>query len=138
MVDSIAGAIRPEPAHLSERLEIIKRLGVRHIEIEVLKETFERVTLRMEQVIEDIQTAALLSPEDLETELTMIEEVILDGLKEGIGQERLKEVRQEGHQKLRSYKKSMGREVYEQTMNNFVARKLREQFGVPRLSLFYL
>jgi hypothetical protein len=64
--------------------------------------------------------------------------VILDGLKEGIGQEQLKVVRQEGHQKLRSYKKSMGREVYEQTMNNFVARRLREQFGVPRLSLFYL
>ncbi|MEP7339941.1 MAG: hypothetical protein ABI977_19540 [Acidobacteriota bacterium] len=124
--------------HLSERLEIIQRLGERHTEIEVLKETFERVALRLEQIIDDVQTAALLSPEDLETDLTMIEEVILDGLKEGIGQEQLKAVRQEGHQKLRSYKKSMGSEVYEQTMNNFVARRLREQFGIPRLSLFYL
>ena len=123
---------------MSERLEIIKRLGTRHTGVESLRETFERVTLRLEQVIDDIQTAALLSPENLETDLTMIEEVILDGLKDGIGQERLKEVRQEGHQKLRSYKKSMGREVYEQTMNNYVARRLREQFGVPRLSLFYL
>ncbi len=124
--------------HLSERLDIINRLAARHIDVEALKETFERVALRLEQIIEDVQTAGLLSPEDLETDLTMIEEVILDGLKEGLGPEQLKEIRQEGHQKLRSYKKSMGPEVYEQTMNNFVARRLREQFGVPRLSLFYL
>jgi hypothetical protein len=124
--------------HLSEQLDVIKRLGVRYAEVEVLRETFERVRLRLEQIIEDVQTAGLLSPEALETDLTMIEEVIQDGLKEGVGQEQLKEIRQEGHQKLRTYKKSMGREVYEQTMNNFVARRLREQFGVPRLSLFYL
>jgi hypothetical protein len=50
----------------------------------------------------------------------------------------LKEIEQEGHRKLRTYKKSMGREVYEQTINNFIARQLREHFKVPRLSLFYL
>jgi len=124
--------------HLGEQLDAIKRLGARHAETEVLRETFERVVLRLEQIIADVQTAGLLSPEALETDLTMIEEVILDGLKEGVGEARLKEIRHEGHQKLRTYKKSMGREVYEQTMNNFVARRLREQFGVPRLSLFYL
>lgn len=124
--------------HLSQQLEIIKRLRQRHAEAEAAEETFERVALRLEQIIEDVQTSELLSPEALETDLTMIEEVILDGLKEGVGRERLKEIRQKGHQQLRSYKKSMGREVYEQTMSNFVARALREQFGVPRLSLFYL
>jgi len=69
--------------HLRERLEMIRRLADRHIAVEALKETFERVTLRLEQIIEDVQTALPLSPEDLETDLTMIEEVILDGLKDG-------------------------------------------------------
>jgi len=124
--------------HLRETLETIRRLRVRHAGIEVLNETFERVALRLEQIIEDLQTADMLSPEALETDLTMIEEVILDGLKDGAGQQRLKEIKQEGHQKLRSYKKSMGPDVYEQTMDNFIARRLREQFTVPRLSLFYL
>ncbi len=124
--------------HLLEQLETLKRLGVRHTDNEVLKVTFDRVTLRLEQIIEDLQTAAALMPEALETDLTMIEEVILDGLKDGVGQELLKEIEQEGHEKLRSYKKSMGREVYQQTINNFIARQLRERFKIPRLSLFYL
>ena len=124
--------------HLIEQLESLKRLTVRHADNEALKETFDRVTLRLEQIIEDLQTANALMPEALETDLTMIEEVILDGLKDGLGQEPLKEIEQEGHEKLRSYKKSMGREVYQQTINNFIARQLRERFRIPRLSLFYL
>jgi hypothetical protein len=124
--------------HLVEQLETLNRLSVRHTENEALKETFERVTLRLEQIIEDLQTAKALLPEALETDLTMIEEVILDGLKDGVGEEPLKEIEQQGHQKLRAYKKSMGREVYQQTINNFIARQLREHFKIPRLSLFYL
>lgn len=124
--------------HLSEQLETLKRLTVRHTDNEALKQTFARVTLRLEQIIEDLQSANALMPEALETDLTMIEEVILDGLKDGVGQEPLKEIEQEGHKKLRSYKKSMGQEVYRQTINNFIARQLREQFKIPRLSLFYL
>lgn len=124
--------------HLVEQLETLKRLSIRHAGNEALKETFERVVLRLEQIVEDLQTAKSLLPEALETDLTMIEEVILDGLKDGVGQEPLKEIEQEGHQKLRAYKKSMGREVYEQTVNNFIARQLREHFKIPRLSLFYL
>lgn len=124
--------------HLTEQLEALKQLSLRHTGNEMLNETFERVSLRLEQIIEDLQTAKALMPETLEADLTMIEEVILDGLKDGIGQEQLKEIEQEGDQKLRAYKKSMGREVYEQTINNFIARQLREHFKVPRLSLFYL
>lgn len=124
--------------HLGEQLETIKHLAVRHAANDALKETFDRVALRLEQIVEDLQMAKLSSPEALETDLTMIEEVILDGLKEGVGQEQMKEIAQEGSQKLRAYKKNMGREVYEQTVGNFIARRLREQFGVPRLSLFYL
>ncbi len=124
--------------HLSERLETLKLLGTRHADNEALKETFERVTMRLEQIIEDLQVASALMPESLETDLTMIEEVILDGLKDGLGQEPLKEIENEGHEKLRGYKKSMGQEVYRQTINNFIARQLREQFKIPRLSLFYL
>jgi hypothetical protein len=68
----------------------------------------------------------------------MIEEVILDGLKEHAGPDALNRLRKEGDEKLRGYKPNMEREVYEQTVNNFVARRLREQYQVPRLSLFYL
>ncbi|MDX2044680.1 MAG: hypothetical protein SF097_25945 [Acidobacteriota bacterium] len=124
--------------YLTDHLEMLTQLCARHAGVASLRETFERVILRLEQIIEDAQTAKAISPENLEADLTMIEEVVLDGLKESVSEEQLKEIEQEGNQKLRAYKKSMGQEVYEQTLGNFVAQRLREQFGVPRLSLFYL
>lgn len=124
--------------YLTEHLETIRQLTGRHSGNQTLKETFERVSLRLEQITEDLQMAKSISPETLETDLTMIEEVILDGLKEGAGKEELKEIEREGNLKLRAYKKSMGQDVYAQTLGNYVAQRLREKFGIPRLSLFYL
>jgi DNA-directed RNA polymerase specialized sigma subunit len=71
-------------------------------------------------------------------DLMMIEEVILDGLREHAGEEKLRQLRKEAGEKLRRYKQSMEREAYEQTVDNFVAQRLREIHEVPRLSLFYL
>ena len=71
-------------------------------------------------------------------DLMMIEEVILDGLREQAGEEKLGRLREEADGKLRRYRESMEREVYEQTAGNFVAQRLREINEVPRLSLFYL
>ncbi|MGH9803128.1 MAG: hypothetical protein ACRD82_22415 [Blastocatellia bacterium] len=124
--------------YLTGHLETLRQLAERHNGNQVLTETFDRVLLRLEQIVEDSQMAKAVLPEALETDLTMIEEVILDGLKEAAGDEELKEIKREGNQKLRAYKKSMGQDVYEQTLGNFVAQRLREKFGIPRLSLFYL
>jgi hypothetical protein len=103
-----------------------------------LRDTFARVSERLAQLIEDLEENGVVSPELLEIDLMMIEEVILDGLKEHAGPDALNRLRKEGDEKLRGYKPNMEREVYEQTVNNFVARRLREQYQVPRLSLFYL
>ena len=39
---------------------------------------------------------------------------------------------------LKPYRAQMEAQIYEQTLNNLLLKRLREQFGVPRLSLFYL
>jgi hypothetical protein len=103
-----------------------------------LKETFTRTSERLSQIIEDLELTGVIAPELLEVDLMMIEEVILDGLREHAGEEKLKQLRKEGNDRLRRYKQGMGREVYEQTISNFVAQRLREIHQVPRLSLFYL
>ena len=123
---------------LAEHQQHLSELADRHGNNHVLKESLERVSLRLEQIIEDLQMAQAFSPEALETDLTMIEEVILDGLKDAVTEAELKEIKREGNLKLREYKKTMGKDVYEQTLGNYLARRLREKFGVPRLSLFYL
>ena len=47
-------------------------------------------------------------------------------------------IRGEIKKQLRPYRSHMDPAVYEQTFENLLLKRLREQFGVPRLSLFYL
>jgi hypothetical protein len=122
---------------LKAQLETLWRMEARQID-PGFRETLVRVSERLSQIIEDMETSGAVSPELLEMDLMMIEEVILDGLKEHAGEEKLKQLRKEAGEKLRRYKQSMEREVYEQTLDNFVAQRLRENHEVPRLSLFYL
>ncbi|MGE0128416.1 MAG: hypothetical protein AB7U82_10085 [Blastocatellales bacterium] len=122
---------------LKGQCEALWRLEAKHTSL-ALKETFTRTSERLLQIIEDLERTGVISPELLEMDLMMIEEVILDGLREHAGEENLKQLRKEGNDRLRGYKQGMEREVYEQTISNFVAQRLREQHQVPRLSLFYL
>jgi hypothetical protein len=39
---------------------------------------------------------------------------------------------------LEPYRARMERATYEQTLDNLLAKALREEYGLPRLSLFYL
>ena len=52
--------------------------------------------------------------------------------------EQIAEITKEIKKQLRPYRSHMEPAVYEQTVDNFLLKRLREQFGVPRLSLFYL
>src|SRR5262247_845455 len=135
------GATQIAPAAVVEFLksqcEALWRLEAKHLD-PALKETLARASERLSQIIEDLESSGAVSPELLEMDLMMIEEVILDGLREQAGEENLGRLRKEADGKLRRYKQSMEREVYEQTVGNFVAQRLRELHDVPRLSLFYL
>jgi hypothetical protein len=122
---------------LKAQCEALWRMEAKQID-QNFREALNRVSERLSQIIEDMETSGVVLPELLEMDLMMIEEVILDGLKEHAGEEKLKQLRKEADEKLRRYKQSMEREVYEQTVDNFVAQRLREIHVVPRLSLFYL
>lgn len=125
-------------AYLSEQCTTLEGLSKQHQADVVLHETFTRVVARLKQLLAELHEQQVVFPEHLETDLMMIEEVILDGLKESAGAEWLTELRREGKAQLRAYRQNMERAIYEQTLNNFIARRLREQYSIPRLSLFYL
>jgi hypothetical protein len=122
---------------LKEQCEALWRMETKQTDA-IFRETLTRVSERLLQIVEDMESSGVVLPELLEMDLMMIEEVILDGLREHAGEERLGQLRKEAEEKLRRYKQSMEREVYEQTIDNFVAQRLREINAVPRLSLFYL
>jgi hypothetical protein len=124
--------------YLIGHCETLKRLSRQYSSDVLLAETLERTAERLRQIIDDAVTVENISSQSLEMDLTMIEEVILDGLKEHEGEEKLAHLEQEGNQELHVYRQNMEKEIYRQTLNNFIARRLREQYHVPRLSLFYL
>ena len=47
-------------------------------------------------------------------------------------------MRAEAQSQLHPYRNKMDKTIYEQTMQNFIRRRLREMNQVPRLSLFYI
>ena len=74
----------------------------------------------------------------LEDSLTGIERMLSDVLRSTVSSDELEAFRGEIKKQLRPYRSHMDPAVYEQTFENLLLKRLREQFGVPRLSLFYL
>jgi hypothetical protein len=124
--------------YLAEQHGALERLSVKHSPDAILSETFSRTATRLGQIIDDLRGSKNISPELLEMDLMMIEEVILDGLRGSAGEEKLAQLQKEGNQQLKSYRQNMEPAVYKQTLDNLIARRLREQYHVPRLSLFYI
>ena len=74
----------------------------------------------------------------LEVSLTGIERMVTDALRAGTPPAELAALSSEIKKQLRPYRSHMEPAVYEQTLDNLMLKRLREQFGVPRLSLFFL
>ncbi len=123
---------------LSEHHELLENLRIRNAGTAPLAETFARATERLQQLLHDIQAAAHIDTEALERDLTSVEELLLSGLKQSSSADTLAELEADAKRQLRTYREKMGKEIYEQTRANYVARRLRELYQVPRLSLFYL
>jgi hypothetical protein len=124
--------------YLTEQREIISRLVIAHESDAPLAECFSRATRRLGEIIADLKAASVILHERIESDLTLVEELLLEGVKQSGGADALTELAREGDQQLRAYRKGMEAGVYEQTRQNYIARRLRERFRVPRLSLFYL
>ena len=103
-----------------------------------LADTLARSLSRLESIAAEIEGSNRVDAEALERDLDSIERIILESATRSCGEVELESIRAEAKAQLRSYKKKMEKEFYEQTVRNFVARRLRELNQIPRLSLFYL
>ena len=88
--------------------------------------------------LEEEFTSTTLDARKLEQSLTGLERMLSDVLANAVEPERLAALEQEVKGQLQPYKKQMDAAVYEQTFENLLLKRLRDQFAVPRLSLFYL
>ncbi|HEX8558533.1 MAG TPA: hypothetical protein VF668_10540 [Pyrinomonadaceae bacterium] len=101
-------------------------------------EALGRASARLEELAADFGRAARPDAELLESSLTDLESLLDRALRSSLPGEALEAARGEAAEQLKPYRARMERATYEQTLDNLLAKSLREAAGVPRLSLFYL
>ncbi len=101
-------------------------------------DTLERAAALLAAVQADFAASALPDAQKLEQSLSGLERMISDALRSVAGSEQIATIEGEVKEQLRPYRKHMEPAVYQQTFDNLLLKRLREQFGIPRLSLFYL
>jgi hypothetical protein len=103
-----------------------------------LTEALARAAARLEGLERDFAAAARPDAELLEGALCDLEAMLDRAVRSSVEPERIDARRREAEEQLKPYRARMERKVYEQTRDNLLAKYLREDCDVPRLSLFYL
>lgn len=98
-----------------------------------LRETLERVLNRLTELKTDISDA-----EKLEESLEKLDDLIDEKLLNSTVEKKLSTIRAETEKNLKTYKNRMETEVYQRTFDLMLLKRLRDETGIPRLSLFYL
>lgn len=107
-------------------------------ELVAVAEAIGRATERLTEIAASLAASARMDAEGLERDLTALEEILLAALLEHAPEEEVEAARAEAKGQLKAHKKSMDKEIYRQTFDKFVARRMRESYRVPRLSLFFM
>jgi hypothetical protein len=103
-----------------------------------LGEALARAASRLAELEKDFARAARPDAAQLEDALTDLEALLDRALRAATPPAELEEARASAAEQLRPYRERMERATYEQTLDNLLAKLLREARGIPRLSLFYL
>ena len=101
-------------------------------------DALERAAALLRELEQDFVVSALPDAQKLEDSLTGLERMLSDAVRSAAGSEQLAAIEHEVNEQLKPYRKHMESAVYQQTFDNLLLKRLREQFGIPRLSLFYL
>ena len=141
--DKSAGLPFPRAAILAHLAECREALTHAHDERcqtseDEICEALTRAASRLEALATDFAQAARPDAEKLEASLTDVEQLIDRAIRACLTADQLAAQRTLAEEQLHPYRKRMERATYEQTLDHLLAKLLREEHGVPRLSLFYL
>ena len=125
--------------YLDESLAELTRLFEQRRAIDdELTEAAARASTLLAEIKNDYATVASPSARKLEDSLTGLERLLSDALRATLSPAEMAHLESEIAAQLKPYRRNMEKEVYERTLDNLLLKRLREKFGVPRLSLFHL
>jgi hypothetical protein len=120
-------------ANLVEACSVRKKTGC-----DGFTETLERAAALLAELEQDFAASASPNAQNLEQSLSGLERMISDAIRSVASSEQLAAIEREVKEQLKPYRKHMEAAAYQQTFDNLLLKRLREQFAIPRLSLFYL
>lgn len=124
-------------AHLARSLETLGQLRGSTDEDE-MSEALERAVTLLSEIKDDYESAAQPDARKLEDSLTGIERLLDGAMTRTISASELEAANAEIDLQVKPYKRHMEKAAFEQTRDNLLRKRLRDHFGIPRLSLFFL
>ena len=106
--------------------------------VDDLSEALTRAAGLLQEIHEDVTKNAVLDTRRLEDSLTGLERMLNDSMLKVITATELDALKSAVKDQLKPYRSQMETAVYNQTFENLLLKSLREQFALPRLSLFYV
>jgi hypothetical protein len=101
-------------------------------------DALERAVALLSDLEQDFVAARSPDTQKLELSLSGVERLLSDAIRAAASSEQIAAIEKEVKGQLQPYRKHMEATVYQQTFDNLLLKRLREEFGVPRVSLFYL
>jgi len=103
-----------------------------------LSEAMTRAAMLLNDIEQDLAAGASLDTRKLEDSLGGLERLLNNSMFAVATTDELEAQKTAVKEQLKPYRNHMETSVYNQTFNNLLLKRLREQFAVPRLSLFYV
>jgi hypothetical protein len=126
-------------AHLERSWEELTNLSnQREEQQDELGEALNRAAALLSEIKGDYASAAQPDTRRLEESLTGIERMLDTAMRAVTNEPDFASMSAGIDSQLKPYKRLMDKPAFEQTHENLLRKRLRERFGVPRLSLFFL
>jgi len=125
--------------HLDQSLSVLAALANEHRpEGDELSEALSRAGALLAEIKNDYESAAQPDSRRLEDSLTGIERLLDDAMRVAMSEAKITAMQLDIESQLKPYKRHMDKQAFAQTRDNLLRKRIREHFGVPRLSLFFL
>ena len=124
--------------HLKRNRSALSALAKARTNDDDFTEALTRAGALLAAIESDFTTSAALDTRNLEDSLTGLERMLSDAMLLVVDAKQLDGLKQEVKDQLKPYRSQMEAAAYKQTFDNLLLKRLREQFAVPRLSLFYV
>jgi hypothetical protein len=124
--------------HLQRNRDLLVETAAARQPEDDLSEAMTRAAALLSEIEQDLASGGTLDTRKLEDSLGGLERLLNNSMFAVASEAELETQKTAVKEQLKPYRGHMETSVYNQTFNNLLLKRLREQFAVPRLSLFYV